>query len=218
MSDTKNSPPKALMLLATHCGHCPAVLEALTKLLKQGVLSSLEVDNIEYAHGIAEEYGVKSVPWVRMGWFELEGQHSIETYRAWAERVSSEHGVVEYLSEMLQQGEVNKVLRLVEKNHSITDDMLKLLTNADEVMNVRLGISVVIEEYASSDWFQQYIPQLAELITHADPRVRADACHYLSLTNNIDVVPIISALLNDASEDVREVARESLDDLGVTGL
>ncbi len=41
-----NSPPDALLLIAPGCGHCPAVLEGLTLLLKSGKLGRLEVVNI----------------------------------------------------------------------------------------------------------------------------------------------------------------------------
>ena len=43
--------------------------------------------------------------------------------------------------------------------------------------------------------------------------MRGDACHYLSLTGRQELVPEIEKLLQDDSEEVREIARESLEEL-----
>ena len=79
------TPPEALMLLGTSCPHCPVVLDALSELVKQGVIASLEVVNLEKKPDIAEQLGVRTVPWVRIGWYELEGLHSRAELQYWAE-------------------------------------------------------------------------------------------------------------------------------------
>ena len=78
MSDTaeNNTSPQALMLLGTHCPHCPSVLNSLSELVKQGVISRLEVVNLEQRPELGRELGVRSVPWVRIGQFELPGLHT----------------------------------------------------------------------------------------------------------------------------------------------
>jgi HEAT repeat protein len=48
------------------------------------------------------------------------------------------------------------------------------------------------------------------LTRHADARVRADACHLLSLTQAEAARPWLQADLQDVDEDVREIAAESL--------
>lgn len=210
----KNSPPKALMLLSTHCAHCahcPSVMESLTKLIKKGVLSSLELINLENSPEVAEQLGVKTVPWTRIGWFELEGLYTLTELQQYAEMASSDEGAIEYISELYIQGKVDRVLSLVDEHHEIMRYLFALLIDADEKINIKLGIGVVIEEYATRDWFQEYVPVLVDMILHTDPRVRADVCHYLALTENRDALPVISALLNDDSEEVREVARDSIE-------
>lgn len=208
---TKNSPPKALMLLSTHCAHCPSVMESLTKLIKKGALSSLELINLEHSPEIAEQLGVKTVPWIRIGWFELEGLHILTELQQYIEMASSDEGAIEYISELLIQGKVANVLSLVDEHHEIMRYLFALLIDGDEKINIKLGIGVVIEEYAARDWFQEYVPLLVDMIMHTDPRVRADVCHYLSLTENREVLPVITALLNDENDDVKEVARDSVE-------
>ena len=41
------SAPDALLLISTHCPHCPAMLTALADLVKQGTVGRLEVVNLE---------------------------------------------------------------------------------------------------------------------------------------------------------------------------
>ena len=64
------------MLLGTHCPYCPTVLKELGELVKSGVIGKLVVVNIEQHPEVARELGVRSVPWVRIGPFELEGLRS----------------------------------------------------------------------------------------------------------------------------------------------
>lgn len=209
----QNHVPEALMLLGTDCPHCPTVLTALAELVKQGVIASLEAINLEKKPDVAERLGVRTVPWVRIGWYELEGLHSKAELQKWAEVAGTSDGDIAYFSEVLAAGQVNKVLAILKKHPELMSYMFDLLTDADAKINIRLGVGVVMEEYASGDDFVKYIPKLGELTRHQDNRVRSDACHYLSLTENRDAIPYVVALLEDESAEVREVASESLEDL-----
>lgn len=212
MSDTDHA-SEVLMLLGTHCPHCPGVLSALADLVKQGAIASLEVINLEKKPEFAEQLGVRTVPWVRIGWYELEGLHSKKELQQWAELAGSSEGAIAYFSEVLAAGQVNKVLSILKAHTELMPYMFDLLADADAKINIRLGVGVIMEEYAGAAEFTQYIPKLGELTQHQDARVRSDACHYLSLTDNKDAIPYIKVLLDDESVEVREVARESMEDL-----
>lgn len=201
------------MLLGTHCPHCPAVLSALTDLVKQGVIASLEAVNLELKPEVARQLGVRTVPWVRIGWYELAGLHSKAELQQWAEKAGSDEGARDYFSEVLAEGKVSTVLDILKRQHQLMSFLLTLLEDADAKINVRLGVGAVLEDYAAEDWFIDYIPRLGELSQHADPRVRSDACHYLSLTGHSKAVQYVEVLLNDKNDDVKEVARESLEEL-----
>lgn len=212
MSDSYQT-PEALMLLGTHCPHCPAMLSILSDFVKQGVIASLDVVNLEKKPDIAEQLGVRTVPWVRIGWFELEGLHSKKELQQWVELSGSDEGAIAYFSEVLAAGQVNKVLSILKSHAELMSYMFDLLADAEAKINIRLGVGVIMEEYADDAVFIEYIPKLGELTQHPDARVRGDACHYLSLTGNENALPFIKALLDDESAEVREVAEESLDDL-----
>ena len=100
MADINNieTAPEARMLLGTRCPHCPSVLSSLSDLVKQGVISRLEVVNLEQRPEIARQWGVRSVPWVKIGPFELTGLHSKAELQSWAEQAGSEQGMKERFS------------------------------------------------------------------------------------------------------------------------
>jgi len=202
--------PDALMLLTTHCAHCPSVLSSLAELMKQGVLAKLEVINLEQRPEVARQLGVRSVPWVRIGPFELTGERSLAEFRQWAQTSATHQGIRDYIETMLAEGEVERVLAMIAKDSSVMARVIELLDFADEKLNVRLGIGVIMEEYEGQPLLNEYIPQLGKLTQHTDPRVRGDTCHYLALSHCSSAKVFIQPLLNDASADVREVAEESL--------
>ncbi len=212
MSDAKNdsTAPEALMLLGTHCPHCPAVLASLSELIKQGVIARLEVVNLEQRPDIAAELGVRSVPWVKIGPFELAGLHSKAELQTWAEQAGSEQGMAHYFEQLLGEGEVKRVLAMIAKDHGLLHALIGLVSDPDAKINARLGAGVIMEEYEGTDELLALIPELAELTRHADARVRSDACHYLSLTHDASVRQYIEPLFQDDHHEVREVAEESL--------
>ncbi len=209
-AEEKMTPPQALMLLGTHCPHCPSVLASLSDLVKQGVISKLEVVNLEKMPETARVLGVRSVPWVRLGPFEFTGLHSKAELQSWAEQAGSEQGMTAYIEQQLGDGEAKQVMAMIERDHSLLHALIGLVSNPDAKINARLGAGVVFEEYEGTEELLALIPELLELIRHEDARVRSDACHYLSLTHDRSVSQHIEALLDDAHAEVREVAVESL--------
>jgi thiol-disulfide isomerase/thioredoxin len=205
---------RALLLVGTHCPHCPAVIMALSELVKAGELASIEIVNLEQRPDVAQQLNVRTVPWVKIGEFELEGLRSKAEFQQWITRARNAQGMQQYFEDLLAGGQVNKVVELINRDNAALQWVIELLRDADAKINLRLGIGVVMEEFASTQPFQQYIPTLEQLCQHEDARVRADACHYLALTENPSVVPVLQAMLNDANEEVREVAQDGLDELG----
>ena len=102
MSETEPIAPDALLLIATGCAHCPTVLDGLCKLLKQGRLGRLEVINIAARPDYAQSIGVRSVPWTRIGPFELEGAQNPSALAEWAERAATGTGLGPYYSHLLE--------------------------------------------------------------------------------------------------------------------
>jgi thiol-disulfide isomerase/thioredoxin len=209
-SDT-DTPPDALMLMGTHCPYCPSVLKALQALVEAGDISHLETHNIEENPEIARELGVRSVPWVRIGPFELEGLRSEKEFRTWAIKAAASAGHTDWLDELLSSGNISKPLELIKSDPSMMDALLKLFADPDTQLNTQIGISAIMEDLQGTDTLSAIVDQLGELTQHEDARIRGDACHYLALSGNSRAAGFIKPLLDDSDAHVREIAKESLE-------
>ena len=206
-----NTPPDALFLLGTHCPHCPTVLQGLANLVKAGTLGSLKIVNIEQRGDIARELGVRTVPWVRIGAFELEGLRSEKELREWAVKATANTGMTDWLDELLSSGNIRKPLERIKSEPALMDALLELFTDPDTGLNIRIGISAIMEDLQGTETLSSIVNRLGELTRHEDARIRGDACHYLALSGNPAATAYIKPLLKDEDENVREVARESLE-------
>lgn len=206
-------PADALLFLSSHCPHCPAVLAALTDLLKQGSIGRLEAVNLEVQPEAAATLGVRSVPWLRLGPFVLTGARTPGELADWARRASGEEGMVDAFHDLLKTGELQQVLDLVAARPGRLAALLPIVGNPEASMNVRLGAGAVLEEYAGSPPLMAIVAALGALSRHADARVRADACHYLGLARHEEARPWLAARLDDDDPDVREIALEALESL-----
>ncbi|HEY0666180.1 MAG TPA: HEAT repeat domain-containing protein [Gallionella sp.] len=207
------NPPDALLFTAPGCPHCAAVLQGLNELASQGEIGKLTVVDAAQHPEQAAEYGVRTVPWLRLGPFTLTGAHSLAELRQWAEWASGEEGTVHYVEHMLKKGGYQHAAAFIEADTHRLKPLLAIVSNPEANLEVRLGVSALLEAHAGTT-LQQLLPQLAELSRHADHRVRADACHLLGLTGSPAARHLIEARLNDTHEEVREIAAEALQELG----
>lgn len=208
--DRAPAPPDALLLLAPGCAHCPAVLEGLSRLLKAGRLGRLEVVNIAAHPEAAAEARTRSVPWCRIGPFELEGAHTPAELAEWAEHATNGTGMSAYVSALLESQRLPRVVELVREAPRRLRDLVSLAGDLETPMAVRIGVGAVFEEFAGSTALAEVVPDLGALCRAADAQVRADACHYLGLSGAADARPYVRGLLDDPDEEVREIAAESL--------
>ena len=208
---TANTPPDALFLLGTHCPHCPTVLQGLANLVKAGTLGSLKIVNIEQRGDIARELGVRTVPWVRIGPFELEGLRSEKELREWAVKATANTGMTDWLDELLSSGNISKPLERIKSEPALMDSLLELFTDPDTGLNIRIGISAIMEDLQGTETLSSIVNRLGELTRHEDARIRGDACHYLALSGDPAATAFIKPLIKDEDKNVREVARESLE-------
>jgi len=202
--------PDALLLISTHCPHCPAMLASLADLLKQGVIGRLEAVNLEQRPEVGQALGVRSVPWLRLGRIELAGVHSPTELADWAAKADSEDGMADWFHMLLKEGQLPRAQALIEADPALLAAVLPIVGNIEASLNVRLGAGVLLEEFAGTDTLRALLPRLGELSQHPDARVRADACHYLGLTGDAAARPWLEARTTDEDADVREIAAESL--------
>lgn len=206
-------PPDALLLMGTHCPWCPKVLASLEQLLADGTIASLETVILEEQPEIAAELGVRTVPWVRIGPFELEGMRSTAELREWANKAGTQQGTLDSLDELLSSGQIKKVEQHLEQDPALLADLIKLFARSGTGINTRIGISAIIEDLKDSELLQSEYERLTELLEHKDANIRADGCHFLSMTGLPAAKAAIKPLLEDADADVRSMAQDSLEHL-----
>jgi len=209
----KSDSSSILMLMGEGCSYCGPMMTILTDLMKAGEIAELRIFDIQKNPDIALELGVRSVPWLQIGPFELTGMRTRKEILLWLQRASGREGLAVYLDEVLAEGNIDSARKLIQRSPEALRSLIDLMADADAKINVRLGVGVIIEELANSESFKHVLPALIEYLSSEDSRVRGDACHYLSLTKDIEHVPLIKILLSDESAEVREIAQDSLDDL-----
>ncbi len=209
------TPPDALLFIAPSCIHCPVVLQGLSELVKQTLIGKLTVVNVAAHPEMAAEYGVRAAPWLQLGPFTLTGAQTPAELSLWAEWASSEDGAVHYIEHLLKEGGFKKAGVFIAEDTRRLQSLLAIIANPEADIDMRLGISALLEAYTNKPALQNLLPQLAELTHHADHRVRADSCHLLGLTGSAAAKPHIETCLADPNEEVREIAIEAMEALKV---
>lgn len=207
------TPPDALLFIAPGCPHCPTVMQGLGELVKQALIGKLTIVNVAAHPEQAAEYGVRAAPWLRLGPFTLTGSHSPAELRQWTEWASGEEGAVHYVEHLLKEGGYKQASKFIAEDTSRLKSLLNIVSNPAANIEVRLGVSALLEAYTNAPELKNLLPQLAELTHHADHRVRADACHLLGLTGSAAARGYVAACLNDSEEEVREIAQDALEEL-----
>ena len=210
---TSSTLPDALLFTAPGCAYCAIVLRGLNQLSEEGLIGKLTViDAVEHPNQ-ALKYGVQATPWLHLGPFTLTGAHSLAELRKWADWASGEEGIAHYVEHLLKQGGYQQAKAFIDIDTNRLKPLLAILAKPVARLEVRLGISALLESHANSPSLQCLLPQLAELSRHADHRVRADACHLLGLTGTADANTYVEHCLNDVHEEVREIAKEAIENL-----
>ena len=202
--------PDALLLLTGGCPHCPAMHQALTSLLKEGLIGRLEVINVAVHTEAAEERGVQSVPWTRIGPYEIQGVLPTAELKRYAQGVDDAAVFDAYVLDLLKTGKRARFEALVRQEPQRIHALARLMTNPDTSMAIRLGIGAVLEEFQGTGLTQPLVPELGALLGSDDALLCADACHFLTLIGGEAVTPYMQTCLQHADGEIRDMAQEWL--------
>lgn len=205
----------ALLLIGPGCPHCAALQEILGKLVKAGDIGQLTIVNVAKHPESAQQFNVRSVPWTKIGLFELEGARTEGEIKLWLQRLNSDEGMQAYVDELLSSGKLDKVIQLVKTAPQQLQVLIALIADPDLNMKVQLGISAVFEELQGSELLQDIVDDLGTLAGNEQAKVRADAAHFLGLSESRKAIPYLEKLSTDENDDVKEVAMEAQDELGM---
>jgi len=209
--------PEALLLVSPGCQYCHGMHAALDELAALGKLSKLTVVDISEQPQVAEQLGVRSVPWLRINDFVLQGAHTPGELNKWIEASKQENGWSQYLNHLLDTGGLGLAERLIKEQPERLSALLPLASDPETSMHVRVGIAAILEEFHDVTGKRKLVPALAEIAKSDDVKVRADACHYLALTGSKEAIAVLQNYRSDKNEMVREIANEGILELQKIG-
>jgi thiol-disulfide isomerase/thioredoxin len=204
------SAPDALLFITSTCPHCAATADALLRLAKEARIGRLEIISLDVHPESAAAHQVRSVPWLRLGPFELTGGQSYAELLDWAEKAGTAAGWTDYALHLLRQQQLERVVSMVREEPRRLAALLELLADDDLDLGARIGISAVVEEFTGSEVLRSLRPVLAQLTFAESAQARADACHFLGLAGESAAGPAVRRLLDDDDAEVREIAMETL--------
>ena len=210
-TDSGTTAPQALLLVAPGCPHCAGMLEHLGSMVKEGSLGRLEIVNIGVDPEMARALSVRSVPWARIGSFDLVGLHTLDELRHWADMAGRDEGMTVYLGELLATARRHEVTRRVLAEPALLHRLVDLLGDPETALSIRIGVMATLEEFQGEPVLEVLVESLSELTTHASERVRADVCHALALTGSAAALAALRRCLADPDEEVRDTAAEGIE-------
>jgi glutaredoxin len=205
--------PDALILVSTRCPHCHALETLVRERLAKGEIGGLDVINIEQHPEVAQQYGVRSVPWLQLGNFVFDEALTPADLDGWIEYAKEGSGQSRYIAYLLEHGKLVKAIEWLEKGNASLKAVIPILTDPDAKMNVRVGVGAILEHFEDTQAIREIAPGLIALLSDAHPAIRTDVCHYLSLMHASDAIEPLKKMLDDGDEQVRQVARESIEAL-----
>ena len=209
--------PEALLLVSPGCQYCRGMHKVLDELAASGELSKLTVVDIAEQPQVAEQLGVRSVPWLRINDFVLQGAHTPGELNRWIKASKQENGWSQYLNHLLDTGELALAEKLIKEKPERLSALLPLASDPETSMHVRVGIAAILEEFHDVSRKGKLVPLLAEIAKSDDIKVRADACHYLALTGSEEAIAVLQNYRSDKNEMVREIATEGILELQKIG-
>jgi HEAT repeat protein len=138
---------------------------------------------------------------------------NLNGWRTFPRWLMQEQNLTGLFNSQLSTGQAAAVTGRIQRESASISALMELLGDAHTPLSARIGIGVVMEDLANSTILQYQTERLGKLSTHRDTRIRADACHYLSLTGSEKAIPYLQARQEDQDDEVREVAQDALNHL-----
>lgn len=117
------------------------------------------------------------------------------------------------LAENLSSGNLDQVVSLFQYNEALYETLGLLLKS--ERLNIRIGITVVIEELLGADNVnaEKAIQNVLPLLKDDNPVVRGDAANIVGILGGEKHLKLLEPLLKDSNFQVVEVVEEAIEEI-----
>ena len=117
------------------------------------------------------------------------------------------------IADYMGKGFLENIIDMFKHDRSLYPLIGELM--ADGRIRVRLGISALVETLAREDPenIVTSIPSIVVLLKNENPTIRGDAVYLLGMVGHRDAVPFLVGALDDENSDVREFAREAIEEI-----
>ncbi|MDH5443976.1 MAG: thioredoxin family protein [Gammaproteobacteria bacterium] len=207
------SSPIVTLAITTSCPHCPSMMEVLSQLVKKGEIADLHIVNIGSNIEFSKQYEVRSVPWLRIGPFVLQGLHTQQEIQRWLTLSKTDAGITDYFTQLLTEGELNTVIQAIRFSPTIIQKLIPLIESDETNINVRLGLGAILEDLDGDPILESILDDLIRLLEHTNSRVRGDAAHFLSFIHSNSAITALEQIHDEADSEVKEIIAESLETL-----
>jgi hypothetical protein len=205
MSDAK-------LLITPDCPHCSTMMSLLGDLVKAGRIRRLLIINISEEPEEAARHNVRSVPWLKLGELEFTGAMSRGELDKAIDQSVSDDGQRRFIFDQLKSGRLDDVIQFVGHDKKLLAEAISLLYENDVPISVRIGVSALIEGLQGAPGvLESILPELIELSRIDNETIRADACHFLSMTGDQVAQSRLRECLNDKSAMVRKIAEDGFE-------
>lgn len=117
------------------------------------------------------------------------------------------------IADYMERGFLENIVDMFKNDmglYVMVGDLMK-----DERMRVRLGAAALVEILAKedADHIVSSIPSISSLLRDESPTIRGDAAYVLGMIGHEEAMPYLVETLSDQNADVREIAREAIEDI-----
>jgi len=208
-------PATIRIYVSPHCPHCPRAVSQIAPLAFENPRIDVTIIDGMLFPELATRDRIRSAPTVLLDeTFRWTGvPPGEELMRALLDRDPSELSA-ESLKRMLTEGEAERLATMMVKHGRVFPGFEQLIDHPE--WSVRLGAVVVMEELAekSRELARMSLEPVWERFAGLDRSVKGDVVYLSGLVGPLDWAPRLEALRGeDASEDMREVVDEALENI-----
>jgi len=121
------------------------------------------------------------------------------------------------VADYMEGGMLENIIDMFKQDKGMYSFVADLLS--DERMRVRIGVTALLETLIHEDAenVKKTVPQIVSLLKDENPVIRGDAANILGIIGSSDVIPSLRELSTDGNENVRIIAKESIEDIQARG-